>query len=291
MPVSGAAPGSVRSNVTRPGQRATGATETLHNFTPRAQEVLALARKEADRLNHNFVGTEHLLLGLIALGQGTAATVLKNIGLKLETVRLEVEKQIGTGPERSPVNIPYTPRVKKVLALAVKEAAALQHKYVGTEHILLGLLREGDGVAARVLVNLGVNTEQARNEILKELGGVAPFATPPAEPASAVTAAPKPQGGTAFASPRPVNEPVDTSKRYDIYCTNGGQEVIVYRNACFKGTRLLFHSQRNDPFLLFVELEQSDGQTICVARTSIIRFSEHVPAPGPEGAPDEKTSG
>jgi hypothetical protein len=291
VPVSGAAPGSVHSRVARPGQRATGSAETLHNFTPRAQEVLALARKEADRLNHNFVGTEHLLLGLIALGQGTAATVLKNIGLKLETVRLEVEKQIGTGPERSPVNIPYTPRVKKVLALAVKEAAALQHKYVGTEHILLGLLREGDGVAARVLVNLGVNTEQARNEILKELGGVAPFATPPAEPASAVTAAPKPQGGTAFASPRPVNEPVDTSKRYDIYCTNGGQEVIVYRNACFKGTRLLFHSQRNDPFLLFVDLEQSDGQTICVARTSIIRFSEHVPAPGPEGAPDEKTSG
>jgi len=144
--------------------------EAMNNFTPRAQQVLALARKEADRFNHNFVGTEHLLLGLIKLGQGVAVNVLQKLGLDLDTVRMEVEKQVGTGPDQKMIgNIPYTPRVKKVLALAAKEAKALSHTYVGTEHILLGLLREGDGVAARVLKNLDVDIEQTRQEILKEL--------------------------------------------------------------------------------------------------------------------------
>src|SRR5437773_1342959 len=142
----------------------------MNNFTPRAQQVLALARKEADRFNHNYVGTEHLLLGLIKLGQGVAVNVLQKMGLDLETVRMEVEKQVGSGPETKIVgNVPYTPRVKKVLALAGKEAKALNHSYVGTEHILLGLLREGEGVAARVLKSLEVDIERTRNEILKEL--------------------------------------------------------------------------------------------------------------------------
>jgi ATP-dependent Clp protease ATP-binding subunit ClpC len=142
----------------------------MNNFTPRAQQVLALARKEADRFNHNYVGTEHLLLGLIKLGQGVAVNVLQKMGLDLDTVRSEVEKQVGSGPETKMVgNIPYTPRVKKVLALAGKEAKSLNHSYVGTEHILLGLLREGEGVAARVLKNLEVDIERTRNEILKEL--------------------------------------------------------------------------------------------------------------------------
>ncbi len=142
----------------------------MSNFTPRAQQVLALARKEADRFNHNFVGTEHLLLGLIKLGQGVAVNVLQKMGLDLETVRLEVEKQVGTGPDQKQVgNIPYTPRVKKVLNLASKEAKNLAHTYVGTEHILLGLLREGEGVAARVLKNLDVDIEHTRQEILREL--------------------------------------------------------------------------------------------------------------------------
>src|SRR5450432_763708 len=144
--------------------------ESMSNFTPRAQQVLALARKEADRFNHNFLGTEHLLLGLIKLGQGVAVNVIQKMGLDLETVRMEVEKQVGTGPDQKMIgNIPYTPRVKKVLALASKEAKALNHTYVGTEHILLGLLREGDGVAAKVLKALDVDIEQCRQEILKEL--------------------------------------------------------------------------------------------------------------------------
>ena len=144
--------------------------ESMSNFTPRAQQVLALARKEADRFNHNFLGTEHLLLGLIKLGQGVAVNVLQGMGIDLETVRMEVEKQVGTGPDQKMIgNIPYTPRVKKVLALASKEAKALNHTYVGTEHILLGLLREGDGVAAKVLKNLDVDIEEARQRTLKEL--------------------------------------------------------------------------------------------------------------------------
>src|SRR6266403_2240141 len=142
----------------------------MNNFTPRAQQVLALARKEADRFNHNYVGTEHLLLGFIKLGQGVAVNVLQKMGLDLETVRMEVEKHVGSPPETKMIgNIPYTPRVKKVLALAGKEAQALHYSYVGTEHILLGLLREGEGVAARVLKSLEVDPARTRNEILKEL--------------------------------------------------------------------------------------------------------------------------
>jgi ATP-dependent Clp protease ATP-binding subunit ClpC len=142
----------------------------MNNFTPRAQQVLALARKEADRFNHSYVGTEHLLLGLIKLGQGVAVNVLERMGLDLETVRMEVEKEVGSGtPQKAPGNIPYTPRVKKVLALANKEAKALNHSYVGTEHLLLGLLREGEGVAARVLKRLDVDIQRTRNEILAEI--------------------------------------------------------------------------------------------------------------------------
>ena len=142
----------------------------MNNFTPRAQQVLALSRKEADRFNHNYVGTEHILLGLIKLGQGVAVSVLKNMGLDLETVRVEVEKLVGTGPEQENLgSIPYTPRVKKVLALSNKEAQQLDHSYVGTEHILLGLLREGHGVAARVLTSLEVDINHTRQEILAEI--------------------------------------------------------------------------------------------------------------------------
>ncbi len=145
-------------------------SEPMSNFTPRAQQVLALARKEADRFHHNYIGTEHLLLGLINLGQGVAVNVLQKMGLDLDTVRQAVDEQVGLGPEAKPSgNIPYTPRVKKVLALAGKEAKSLNHSYVGTEHILLGLLREGEGVAARVLKSLDVDVDRCRNEILSEL--------------------------------------------------------------------------------------------------------------------------
>lgn len=144
--------------------------DAFNGFTPRAQQVLALARKEANRFNHTYVGTEHLLLGLIKLGQGVAVNVLQKMGLDLETVRFEVEKHVPSGPSQKIIGtIPYTPRVKKVLNLASKEAKQLSHTYVGTEHILLGLLREGDGVAAKVLKTLDVDIEQTRQEVLREL--------------------------------------------------------------------------------------------------------------------------
>ena len=133
----------------------------MSNFTPRAQQVLALARKEADRLNHNFLGTEHLLLGLIKLGQGVAVNVLQKMGLDLETVRMEVEKQVGTGPDQKMIgNIPYTPRVKKVIALAQKEAKNLNHTYVGTEHFCSACCAKATAVAATVLRSLDVDIDR-----------------------------------------------------------------------------------------------------------------------------------
>lgn len=142
----------------------------MNNFTPRTQQVLALARKEAGRFNQSSVGTEHLLLGLIKLGHGVAVNVLQKTGIDIQTLRQKVEKLAGTAPgQKTSGKIPYTPRVKKVLSLAVSEAKALQHIYVGTEHLLLGLLQEGEGVAARILKSLDVNLDQTRREILKEI--------------------------------------------------------------------------------------------------------------------------
>ncbi len=156
----------------------------MNNFTPRAQQVLRLAQQEAERFNHGYVGTEHLLLGLVALGQGVAVVVLQKMGIDLDTLRLEVEKAVGVGPETKTIgNIPFTPRVKKVLALAGSEARALNHSYVGTEHILLGLLREGEGVASRILKNLNIDLEKARVAIMKELDpDYEPGAAPAPEP-------------------------------------------------------------------------------------------------------------
>jgi len=166
----------------------------MNNFTPRAQQVLRLAQQEAERFNHGYVGTEHLLLGLVALGQGVAVVVLQKMGIDLDTLRLEVEKAVGVGPETKTIgNIPFTPRVKKVLALAGSEARALNHSYVGTEHILLGLLREGEGVASRILKNLNIDLEKARVAIMKELD-------PDYEPGSAPASDAAPEGQAAPAA-------------------------------------------------------------------------------------------
>ncbi|WJH36393.1 ATP-dependent protease ATP-binding subunit ClpC [Paenibacillus sp. CC-CFT747] len=138
-------------------------------FTERAQKVLALAQEEAVRLGHNNIGTEHILLGLIREGEGIAAKALIALGLGLEKIQDEVESLIGRGQEQ-PTNIAYTPRAKKVIELSMDEARKLGHTYVGTEHILLGLIREGEGVAARVLNNLGISLNKARQQVLQLLG-------------------------------------------------------------------------------------------------------------------------
>ncbi|MGA3170797.1 MAG: ATP-dependent Clp protease ATP-binding subunit [Chthoniobacteraceae bacterium] len=219
----------------------------MNNFTPRAQQVLALARKEADRFNHNYVGTEHLLLGLIKLGQGVAVNVLQKMGLDLETVRMEVEKQVGSGPETKMVgNIPYTPRVKKVLALAGKEAKQLNHSYVGTEHILLGLLREGEGVAARVLKNLDVDIERTRNEILKELD---PNFTPPEseqEPGSGGgSSEPKQKGDVKTPALRAFGRDLtELARKGEI------DPVIGRKNEIERVIQILCRRTKNNPVLL-----------------------------------------
>ena len=142
----------------------------MNNFTPRAQQVLSLAKKEARRFGHDYVGTEHILLGLIKLGQGVAVSVLQSMNLDLDTVRMEVEKHSGTGgATMQEGDIPYTPRVKKVLQLAASEARSLNYNYIGTEHILLGLLKEGEGVAAKILRSLDVDAETVRTEVLRAL--------------------------------------------------------------------------------------------------------------------------
>src|ERR1700744_620387 len=228
--------------------------EAMSNFTPRAQQVLALARKEADRLNHNFLGTEHLLLGLIKLGQGVAVNVLQKMGLDLETVRMEVEKQTPSGPDQKMIgNIPYTPRVKKVIALAQKEARNLNHTYVGTEHLLLGLLREGDGVAAKVLRALDVDIEQARQEILKELDPN--FAAQPGEePAQpGAEAAPTAEKQTAGEKKGDVKTPALKAFGRDLteIARKGEMDPVIGRkNEIERVIQILCRRTKNNPVLL-----------------------------------------
>src|SRR6187399_2309399 len=142
-------------------------------FTDRARKVMQLANQEAQRFNHEYIGTEHILLGLVKEGSGVAANVLKNLDIDLRKIRLEVEKIVQTGPGGDQVvlgKLPHTPRAKKVIEYSVEEARNLNHNYVGTEHLLLGLLREQEGVAAQVLMNLGLKLEDVREEVLNLLG-------------------------------------------------------------------------------------------------------------------------
>src|SRR4051794_6939400 len=141
-------------------------------FTDRARKVMQLANQEAQRFNHEYIGTEHILLGLVKEGSGVAANVLKNLDIDLRKIRLEVEKivQTGSGEMVSMGKLPHTPRAKKVIEYSIEEARNLNHNYVGTEHLLLGLLREQEGVAAQVLMNLGLKLEDVREEVLNLLG-------------------------------------------------------------------------------------------------------------------------
>jgi hypothetical protein len=143
----------------------------FERFTDRARRVVVLAQEEARRLDHNWIGTEHLLLGLIHEGQGVAAKALESLGISLDAVRAQVEEIIGRGQQAPSGHIPFTPRAKKVLELTHREAQQLGHNYIGTEHILLGLIREGDGVAARVLVALGADLNRVRQQVIQLLHG------------------------------------------------------------------------------------------------------------------------
>jgi hypothetical protein len=243
--------------------------EGSNNFTQHATQVLAMARLEAARLNHSFVGTEHLLLGLVRLSKGTAVAVLIKMGVELEALKREVESLVGvSSDEKIAGNIHITPRVKKVLALAAKEARDMNHSSIGSEHILLGLMREGDGVAARVLKNFDLEIGVVKECILKELD--------PNYPSTAMK--------DEFEKRQKAV--IDVSKRYDVYCRDVDGEA-VYRNVLFKGVRNLF-KEREFGFAEFVEIEQVDGAAIFIGRHSIIKFCEHGVTPDAELIPRKK---
>ncbi|MBI3021044.1 MAG: ATP-dependent Clp protease ATP-binding subunit [Candidatus Omnitrophica bacterium] len=150
----------------------------FNKFTERARKVILLAKEEAKRFNHDYIGTEHILLGLIREGEGVAAAVLQKLGLSPEKIRLEVEKLVQSGPSTMVSgDIPFTPKAKKVIELAMEEARSLGHNYIGTEHLLLGLIREGEGVASQVLMNLGLDLNRVRNEVITLLGSSSPTPT------------------------------------------------------------------------------------------------------------------
>jgi ATP-dependent Clp protease ATP-binding subunit ClpC len=202
-------------------------------FTERAQKVLALAQEEAVRLGHNNIGTEHILLGLIREGEGIAAKALVALGLSLEKIQDEVESLIGRGQEQ-PSNIAYTPRAKKVIELSMDEARKLGHTYVGTEHILLGLIREGEGVAARVLNNLGVSLNKARQQVLQLLGS-----------SEAVS--------SNHASPSQVNTPTLDGLARDLtaYAKEGNLDPVIGRSKEIERViQVLSRRTKNNPVLI-----------------------------------------
>src|SRR6266446_2259131 len=157
-----------------PGNEPTRGGRMFERFTERARRVMVLAQEEARLLNHNFIGTEHILLGLIHEGEGVAAKALESLGISLEAVREKVEETIGPAGSSTTGSPPFTPRAKKVLELSLREALQLGHNYIGTEHMLLGLVREGEGVAAQVLVNLGADLSRVRQQVIQLLSGYQP---------------------------------------------------------------------------------------------------------------------
>ena len=155
----------------------------FERFTDRARRVVVLAQEEARSLDHSYIGTEHILLGLIHEGEGVASSALEALGISLDDIRGDIESIVGRGDNAPVGNIPFTPRAKKVLELSLREALQLGHNYIGTEHILLGLIREGDGVGAQVLVKRGATLERVRQEVLGLLAGSQAGEPSAAEPA------------------------------------------------------------------------------------------------------------
>ncbi len=219
----------------------------FERFTDRARKVMALANQEAQRLNHEYIGTEHILLGLVKEGSGVGATVLKQLDVDLRKVRIEVEKLVKSGPDMVTMGrLPQTPRAKKVIEYAIEEARTLGHNYVGTEHLLLGLLREQDGVAAQVLVNLGLKLEDVREEVLNLLGANGGLA-------SGGKASGAPASGKAKAESGKSKTPALDSFGRDL--TELGREnqldpVIGRQREIERVTQVLCRRTKNNPVLL-----------------------------------------
>src|SRR5512138_816858 len=238
--------------------------DMFERFTDRARKVMALANQEAQRFNHEYIGTEHILLGLVKEGSGVGANVLKNLDVDLRKVRLEVEKLVKSGPDMVTMGkLPQTPRAKKVIEYAIEEARNLNHNYVGTEHLLLGLLREHDGVAAQVLMNLGLKLEEVREEVLNLLGaGVESEETPTQE-----------KQGAKGKSKTPA---LDSFGRDLTELAREGQldPVIGRKNEIERVIQILCRRQKNNPVLLG---EAGVGKTAIVEGLAQMVVSNNVP--------------
>jgi ATP-dependent Clp protease ATP-binding subunit ClpC len=233
----------------------------FERFTDRARKVMALANQEAQRFNHEYIGTEHILLGLVKEGSGVGANVLKNLDVDLRKVRLEVEKLVKAGPEMVTMGkLPQTPRAKKVIEYAIEEARNLNHNYVGTEHLLLGLLREHDGVAAQVLMNLGLKLEQVREEVLNLLGAgteqeettSGPSGPAGREPSSAGPASGGSESGSPARSGKSKTPALDSFGRdlTELAKETALDPVIGRANEIERLVQILCRRTKNNPVLL-----------------------------------------
>src|SRR3954471_24073471 len=239
--------------------------DMFERFTDRARKVMALANQEAQRFNHEYIGTEHILLGLVKEGSGVGANVLKNLDVDLRKVRLEVEKLVKSGPDMVTMGkLPQTPRAKKVIEYAIEEARNLNHNYVGTEHLLLGLLREHDGVAAQVLMNLGLKLEEVREEVLNLLGAGVESEEPQQQ---------EKQGGAKGKSKTPA---LDSFGRDLTELAREGQldPVIGRKNEIERVIQILCRRQKNNPVLLG---EAGVGKTAIVEGLAQMVISSSVP--------------
>src|SRR6195952_4135507 len=235
----------------------------FERFTDRARKVMALANQEAQRFNHEYIGTEHILLGLVKEGSGVGATVLKNLDIDLRKVRLEVEKLVKSGPDMVTMGkLPQTPRAKKVIEYAIEEARNLNHNYVGTEHLLLGLLREHDGVAAQVLMNLSLKLEEVREEVLNLLGAGVESEEPAQE-----------KQGQKGKSKTPA---LDSFGRDLTELAREGQldPVIGRKNEIERVIQILCRRQKNNPVLLG---EAGVGKTAIVEGLAQMVVDSNVP--------------